>query len=1582
MRTLLIDNYDSYTNNFITLWCEALKTLYSEALTEAMPYLGKDKNELVKKIDFLFTLDFMREHLIIIRNNQYSWDYIQTKILPHIDNVIISPGPGSPDNRKDFGVCSDIIKHCNRPVLGICLGHQGIAYRFGAKIIKAKFPIHGQKSKLEILEQKSQFSNTDQNKDAFCKKTLLFQNIPQNVSVVRYHSLVVDIDDFPDELIVVAKSASPVEVLSNNGQRVSVLDEQIMALRHKHLPLYGVQFHPEKWRQSIGGNNYDSYTNNFITLWCEALKILYSEALTEAMPYLGKDKNELVKKIDFLFTLDFMREHLIIIRNNQYSWDYIQTKILPHIDNVIISPGPGSPDNRKDFGVCSDIIKHCNRPVLGICLGHQGIAYRFRAKIIKAKFPIHGQKSKLEILEQESQFSNTDQNKDAFCKKTLLFQNIPQNVSVVRYHSLVVDIDDFPDELIVVAKSASPVEVLSNNGQRVSVLDEQIMALRHKHLPLYGVQFHPESVGSEFGQNLLSNFFKITIEWNNMQKTKTEYLSESSKKNILIEFIESIFKTPSVSLSEYSLLFYNLIKNDKSFKELSPITIFEKKISVKQLFKNFISTKESDFSYDFSHSLLTSKIFKCLFSSDMAPFIFDCSKESSSYSNTSIMGSLINPKKIISKMLSSQNLNNIKDQNRNISFFDWAQTELIEPDFGVCSDIIKHCNRPVLGICLGHQGIAYRFRAKIIKAKFPIHGQKSKLEILEQKSQFSNTDQNKDAFCKKTLLFQNIPQNVSVVRYHSLVVDIDDFPDELIVVAKSASPVEVLSNNGQRVSVLDEQIMALRHKHLPLYGVQFHPESVGSEFGQNLLSNFFKITIEWNNMQKTKTEYLSESNKKNILIEFIENIFKTPSVSLSEYSLLFYNLIKNDKSFKELSPITIFEKKISVKQLFKNFISTKESDFSYDFSHSLLTSKIFECLFSSDMAPFIFDCSKESSSYSNTSIMGSLINPKKIISKMLSSQNLNNIKDQNRNISFFDWAQTELIEPVCQDTVYFDFDTDQVLSYNNTCDRPMFRAGWVGYIGYDMHSETKTVIQPFSDTASNKLENKINDSILTLSTQTVVIHQNIKDSDNLIKNSSDNDDSIFIYLYAIFQNGKNQKPNANSTFDSSDLNFSISNYEFNDKISSTDWIKSVTEAIIKTLDSYFEEIYNEVIRKDYHVSKKQSIIASERHLAKNSSREIKIIPRIPKELYLEKIRESQNLITIGESYELCLTNKFKIETEKLEGYAAQKKYLLKLYFKYLRVLNPTPMSAFFLYPKSPYLTINNSAASSNQTIDVNVYQVNVEKSAILELDLGILSCSPERFLKVEYNNSQKWVAQMKPIKGTVERIPHGSPVCAQCKSNLDVDLELKIDKKSSVFCKKCSCKDCCQMIDIINKDMSEGLKNDIKEQAENLMIVDLVRHDLAAVSLNNLVDRINPIALKVNALETFETVFQLVSTIEAQLYSDSNQIPNLMQVIGHVFPPGSMTGAPKIRSVELLKDKLENNATEGRGLYSGCIGYISAYQGQMDWSVVIRTLVAKGMGNSVTPELSIDAGGAITILSDPMSEWSEVLTKLNSILYG
>ena len=312
-----------------------------------------------------------------------------------------------------------------------------------------------------------------------------------------------------------------------------------------------------------------------------------------------------------------------------------------------------------------------------------------------------------------------------------------------------------------------------------------------------------------------------------------------------------------------------------------------------------------------------------------------------------------------------------------------------------------------------------------------------------------------------------------------------------------------------------------------------------------------------------------------------------------------------------------------------------------------------------------------------------------------------------------------------------------------------------------------------------------------------------------------------------------------------------------------------------------------------------------------------------KETYKGKIRDCKSHIAAGNSYELCLTGQTTVHTTKIPNQAYWPQYLR------LRRLNPAPFSAY------------------------------IRLGA-----LTLLSTSPERFMSWSRPDFHGGISdrmfstcQFRPIKGTVKK--------QHCDSQGNLG----------------------------TVSLAEATKtlSTTKEQAENLMIVDLIRHDLHGV--------VGSGNVKVKALmsvEEYETVFQLVSVIEGTLETPvygrtkeenctvalglgeaPRRLKQGIDVLAASLPPGSMTGAPKRRSCELLQTIEEHRP---RSIYSGVVGYVSV-SGDGDFSVVIRSVFKWDRQEEGDLDAwTIGAGGAVTGLSTEEGEWEEMVTKIKSTL--
>lgn len=160
-----------------------------------------------------------------------------------------------------------------------------------------------------------------------------------------------------------------------------------------------------------------------------------------------------------------------VIKNDELSLEQIAGLDLSHI---VISPGPGRP---KDAGVCEDVIRQLGgrTPILGVCLGYQGICEVFCATITYAKKLVHGKKSVIHIANGNP-----------------IFRGLPPVLEAARYHSLAVERETIPDELLIIAEDS----------------DGEVMGIQHRDYEIYGLQFHPESILTQQGNVIIENFLK------------------------------------------------------------------------------------------------------------------------------------------------------------------------------------------------------------------------------------------------------------------------------------------------------------------------------------------------------------------------------------------------------------------------------------------------------------------------------------------------------------------------------------------------------------------------------------------------------------------------------------------------------------------------------------------------------------------------------------------------------------------------------------------------------------------------------------------------------------------------------------------------------------------------------------------------------------------------------------------------------------------------------------------------------------------------------------------------------------------
>ena len=166
-----------------------------------------------------------------------------------------------------------------------------------------------------------------------------------------------------------------------------------------------------------------------------------------------------------------VNKKLKVFKNNDYT---IEEIVALNPKHIIISPGPGRPE---DSGVSIDVIKFfgVDIPILGICLGHQAISIAFGGKVVHSDEVMHGKVSKI--------IHNND----------CLFDSVPKKFSATRYHSLMVEHNSLPKELLIIAETENKI----------------IMGIKHVEYNIYGLQFHPESIMTNYGKKIINNFLKL-----------------------------------------------------------------------------------------------------------------------------------------------------------------------------------------------------------------------------------------------------------------------------------------------------------------------------------------------------------------------------------------------------------------------------------------------------------------------------------------------------------------------------------------------------------------------------------------------------------------------------------------------------------------------------------------------------------------------------------------------------------------------------------------------------------------------------------------------------------------------------------------------------------------------------------------------------------------------------------------------------------------------------------------------------------------------------------------------------------------
>ncbi|CAJ1935082.1 unnamed protein product [Cylindrotheca closterium] len=783
-------------------------------------------------------------------------------------------------------------------------------------------------------------------------------------------------------------------------------------------------------------------------------------------------------------------------------------------------------------------------------------------------------------------------------------------------------------------------------------------------------------------------------------------------------------------------------------------------------------------------------------------------------------------------------------------------------------------NKPILGVCLGHQLLALEYGANVDKAPIPIHGQdhwiRTSTVDATNTTTTTNNNNNKNQFPS---IFDRLPPSFRAVRYHSLAAY--DVPNVLQVTATSAD---------------DNVIQGLQHIQNPHYGVQFHPESIGTQHGMDILKNFLHLTQQVK-QQRNQEEESSLSKAK-------EDGNNTRSLLSSSKSRNKVNSGDESSSSSSTSTTTDNSSSSSKKSKFRVYVHVveasslnKDGDEKEEFSKVVVSTIMepvdaFEIFYGDQPRAIWLDSSSASSSGRGTiDIMAAPTHSHDVIEHYVNDDQ-GDIMKQLEDRLFGDGPINSNAKNARDQRLYIvdsDFETiqdcaddlrdmpDPNLSSDNSPGEAIeplpfeYRGGYLGFLGYEVRHETQRMLQQPQDgrvekgktyaksNDSDGPKSSVPDSVFFLARKSMVYHHPTK----------------AWYLIALVE-------------------------EEAEVANSVEWMQQ-TASVLQ--------------RNDQHKKTPQRIGADG---TQSKQQPLTFVPNRSKARYQQDIADCHEFIRMGESYELCLTN-------QLEAKVPQPLSTWNLY-QTLRLRNPAPYSAYFRW------NIENEASGGATTP---------------EPSFAICCSSPERFMSVKRAKQHplgpiSLVAEAKPIKGTCARVEPQNGMCLS-------DSESREDERRA-----------------------RSLELSLKNRAENLMIVDLLRNDMSRVCQIGSVH-----VAKLMAIESFATVHQMVSTIRGTL----SESENTLDLLRASFPGGSMTGAPKMRTLELLEE-LEDDVD--RGPYAGSLGYLSV-NGCMDMNIIIRSAVVTPNENGGR-KVTIGAGGAITALSEMEDEYEEMLLKARAVV--
>ena len=742
---------------------------------------------------------------------------------------------------------------------------------------------------------------------------------------------------------------------------------------------------------------------------------------------------------------------------------------------------------------------------------------------------------------------------------------------------------------------------------------------------------------------------------------------------------------------------------------------------------------------------------------------------------------------------------------------------------------------PVLGVCLGLQALVVGCGGRVVGGGRVMHGEPSLV------------------YHDNSALYTNIPSPFTAIRYNSLLAstDLSTFPSHSLTVDSCTA---------------DGEVMGVRDRTGRVHTVQFHPESVCTFHGQQLLRNW--LTIVQSVVGGGRGKVAADGNGKGEVCDVaIPSVYwsSLPSTRPCWHSSLW---LPPPRASLSLSPSLAHLSLVHGLRKQRHFrVLSRELPY-------VSSENVFMALFAASTSARWWLDSSKLDQRNRYSFMGDASGPHSAtIAYNRHNRTLHITSPTSPHTHTHTLPPTTTLLTLMQSHLASHQCSPPSLADSGGADQLPFYGGWVGYLSYEMREEW----QP-------KESGGVEERGVGVGGEGGSSGEERGGGRAVGAEMHSESDAAWVWAdrLVVFDHREHKA-------------WALAMYELHDNDNGNELTMQVAEEKQREHSEEKEEKGAQHIRggkqdaQDWLDSVHSQLLQLAPPVTPLPSTaaaagELQWKWRWNKDEYLALIRQCKREIAAGESYELCLTNQLYCH-DRIDPL---------LYYRHLRRLNPAPHAAFLAFPPT----------TASSTVHAHTGPVS------------IVCSSPERFLSITADG----LCECRPIKGT-------HPLTSS----------------------------------------PESLQASTKDFAENLMIVDLIRSDLARVAPSTPVT-----TTALMAVETYATLHTLVTTVHARLDSDSGsgaaRAVGALGVLGSVFPPGSMTGAPKVRSCRLLAG-LEGGR---RGVYSGCVGWVGV-GGGLDMNVVIRTAVVSERG------VSIGVGGAIVNGSVEEEEWAEIELKAQAL---